>query len=531
MLGEVARPGITDLRSPYRESVSDWLKPADLARIMRDAINGDAESYLTLAEEMEEREPHYRSVLGTRKLAVSGLEINVEAPTDSAHDKAIADDVEKLLRRPDAEGLVTDLMDGVSKGFANVEILWERDLKRWEPRCYEWRSPRHFVWDKQTISECRLRTMREPMNGEELAPYKWLQHRPKLASGVPLRTGLAMPAAVAYMAKRYTVADWLTFLDVYGMPIRVGKFPASMAKQKKDLLRAVQSLGTDAAAVIPEEMTIELLESSGRSGGPLFCESAEYWDKQISKIVLGQTMSSDDGASLAQSKTHERVRFDIRAADGRHVMATITRDLIVPFVILNYGPQDQYPRALVDTKEPEDVTALLANVKIFVDLGGKVQMSEVRDRMGLSEPEEGAELLQPSAKIVADAAPEPDPATNVPKPDTGAARGKVSARTQLARVLDALSAFGPRPAQVVSDVLDELTDEDLADWQPLLDGTVGELLARIQAAESFSEAADIVERLANDKGVVLDLSSFTAALSRSTFRARGIGDATDEVSL
>ena len=40
--------------------------------------------YLTLAEEMEERDLHYRSVLQTRKLAVAALDIQVERVGENA---------------------------------------------------------------------------------------------------------------------------------------------------------------------------------------------------------------------------------------------------------------------------------------------------------------------------------------------------------------------------------------------------------------------------------------------------------------
>jgi phage gp29-like protein len=80
---QIAAPSLTGLRSLWNfGEVTNGLTPVGLARVLRSAAEGDHEAYLTLAEEMEERDPHYASVLGTRKRAVSGLPVVVEAASD-----------------------------------------------------------------------------------------------------------------------------------------------------------------------------------------------------------------------------------------------------------------------------------------------------------------------------------------------------------------------------------------------------------------------------------------------------------------
>lgn len=76
---ELAAPTLAGVRTIWTGSVAAGLTPERLARVLRSAVEGDAHDYLTLAEELEERDGHYASVLGTRKHAVSGLE-----PTSSS---------------------------------------------------------------------------------------------------------------------------------------------------------------------------------------------------------------------------------------------------------------------------------------------------------------------------------------------------------------------------------------------------------------------------------------------------------------
>ena len=531
-------------QSPWRDSVADELTPARLASLMRAADHGDPHAYLVLAEEMGEREPHYASVLGTRSLGVSGSDRSVSAASDDPDDVAIADDIEQLVQTPEFEGLIVDLMDGVAKGFAASEVIWDRSLNRYEPVEYRFREQRYFTFDQETYRRPLLLTDDE-REGEELKPFKWIVHAPKIRAGVPMRSGLARTIAICYSAKRYTIANWMSFLDVYGIPLKVGKYPNSMRDRVDELFQKLKRLGADATAVLPEEMKVEIVESKSTGTVGIFRETAEYWDKQTSKVVLGQTMTTDDGASLSQSKTHERVRFDIRAADARAIVATINRHLIRPFVDLNYGPRDLYPSLVIHTKEPEDTATLMSSVKSFVSLVGKVQESEIRDRLGIAEPEEGADLLKPEAVVNAAAAPKPEPNPDVEggTPDEDAdddqpdgadpdaeVEGEGGKGAELNRTrTNGGEGFKRKPK--IADTVDDLVDAKLTQWEPLLEGNVGRLLAAIGKAKSYDEALELLAELAADEGDVVDIEAVTRGLARATFASRGVGDATDDTEL
>ena len=80
------------------------------------------------------------------------------------------------------------------------------------------------------------------------------------------------------------------------------------------------SIGADFGAVIPEGATIEIIESKTSSENTDAYQKMSTWiDKQISKLVLGQTMTTDDGSSRAQGEIHEEVRQDI-AQSGRDAL-------------------------------------------------------------------------------------------------------------------------------------------------------------------------------------------------------------------
>lgn len=525
---------VGSVRSPHREDVASTLTPQRLASIMRQADNGNIEAYLTLAQEIEERDLHYRSVIHTRKMAVSGIPAEVELPKDNSVSKEIGQHVhERLLKTPRFEGLVIDLLDGLAKGFSCVEIIWKLEPGEWYPVSYQFVEQRHFVFDADTMSRPLLRSDDRPLEeeGVELAPYQWIVHKPKIASGIPIRTGLARTAAVAYAAKRWTIADWMAFMDIYGVPIRLGKYPATMADKRKELLRAIKQIGSDACAVIPTEMELELIEAKGAASGgaTLFEGTATYFDKQMSKLVLGQTMTTDDGSSLAQSKTHETVRWDIRDMDARQVSAVIDEQLIEPFVKLNHGEQKTYPKCRLFERRPEETEPLMRSTKLFVDMGGSVQESDARDRLGYPEPEEGAKLLQaakpPAPETDPKNADDPDAKPSDPADDDDEVK-------QDGRDIELNRAEREALAQAIRDFDADATDEtvraELAEWAPLLEGNVGRLVREIQEAKSFAEARALLDELMRDEGEVLDVGALVVSLARTMFKLRGIGSATDE---
>ena len=392
---ELAAARTTGIRQIWHQSVANGLTPQRLAGILRAAQEGSANDYLTLAEEMEERDLHYASVLGTRKMAVAGLSVRVEAASDDPEDVRRADQLKELVDSPEFGELQADLTDAMGKGYAVSEIMWDRSGKTWNPERFEPRDQRFFQFDRETGRELRLLDEADPINGVALAPYKFIVHLPRIRSGLPIRGGLARLAAVGYMCKAWTWKDWMGFADIFGMPMRVGRYGAGASKEDiSTLMSAVANLGSDAAAVIPDSMRIDFTQAANVAGaGDFFKGLAEWWDKQVSKAVVGQTMSTDDGSSQAQATIHNEVRIDLLQADAKAESNTLNRYFVRPWCDLNFAPGRPYPRLIIDVPQPEDTKLLITALEKLVPLGLKVEQSVIRDKLNIPSPAEGAELL------------------------------------------------------------------------------------------------------------------------------------------
>ena len=369
---------------------------------------------------------------------------------------------------------------------------------QWKPARYEWRDPRFFVFDRTDGRTLRLLDEADSYQGIDLEPYKWVVHKPRLKSGIPIRGGLARVVAIAYMVKSYTVTDWTAFAEVFGMPLRLGRYgPNATEDDIVKLIAAVANLGTDAAAVLPDTMRIEFIEVGNRQGGAeLYEKLAVYLDKQVSKAVLGQTMTADDGSSRAQAQVHDEVRGDILRSDARQLEDTLNRDLVKPFIDLNHGPQERYPKLLLPVNEPEDIKVLAEALGHLVPLGLKVEASVIRDRLGLPDPEDGAELLTAPA-AAAEPPRDPERASNR-RHDLGRAANRVEA-----------------------DVLEDLIERESSDWEPQLSPLAAAIRAHAERSGSYEEFKRGLAALLAE----MDTGELVERLAAAAFKARGLGDA------
>lgn len=523
---QMATPTVTGVRSTTRSRIADDLTPTVLAKILRAIDQGDIRAYLELAEAMEEREPQYRTVLYTRKIAVSSLELKVKPASDEPSDEELAAEVLSVFVEAGAQDILEDMLDALGKGFSVHELVWDTKSTPWVPS-FEYVDPRWFQFSGPKRRDLRLRDESDQQNGVELPPYRFLVHQARGKSGHPIRAGLARLVATSYMAKAFTLKDWLAFAEVYGMPLRVGKYAATLdestpegARDLAALIDAVANIGSDAAAVISEDMAIEFITTPrvGGGGDQVFRSLAEYIDKQISKAVLGQTMTTDDGSSRSQSETHNDVRHDYRNADVRRLMSDLHRDYTVPYVNLNYGiPDSGYPRIYLDTAEPEDLESLSKATAPFIDRGLQVPEVWVRSKFGIPDVEEGAAVLRPKSGGGAKAAQDDAPELDDEDEDDEATKRQKAARRR-ARVAFAAAKKGAK-----ADVLDVLAETALAQMN------TSPVLSPVR--ELAREAGDYAEFRVRLPEVLeeMDITEFGEDLAVALFEARGLGDASDSV--
>lgn len=534
-------PSIGGVRRVVSGHPAQGLTPQRLASILMEAENASPIRYLELAEEMEEKDLHYLGVLGTRKRAVAQLEITVDAGSDSRADQKAADMVREWLKRDELESDLFDVLDAVGKGFSRTEIEWEMSSREWTPARLEWRDPRWFTFDPTDGRTPLLAgefTGGNPY-GDPLPPFKYICHDHKAKSGLPIRGGLARAAAWGYLFKNYALKDWVAFAEIFGIPVRVGKYgPGETEENIRRLMQAVTDIGADAAAVIPQSMMMEFIGGAGTGQIDLFERLCDYLDRQVSKATLGQTATTDaDTGGLGSGKEHGDVRKDIMLADAKQVAATLNRDLIAPFARLNIPGLDRVPRLRIGEAESWDATTMMPAVESYVRMGGRVGLSFVRDRLGIEDPAPDEELLTIAAPVAAApmlALPAPGNPAEVPDPTAPnkspgkpgqpvaapiVPEGEQKAPAALLGPLSGGSGGEAAPPLSGEDAIDRLADDSAGDWRPLMSGVVDPVEALFAGAVSLE---DVRARLTSVLAEA-DSEPLRTRLARAAFAARLAG--------
>ncbi|MBN9504930.1 MAG: DUF935 domain-containing protein [Altererythrobacter sp.] len=525
---DVAGPTLAGVRQPISGYPADGLTPLRLARILRAADGGEPLGYFELAEQIEERDLHYVGVLGTRKRSVSQVDVTVEAASDSAEDVKRADMVREWLQRDELADETFDVLDAIGKGVSWTEIVWDTSEGQFRPQRLEWRDPRWFTFDRDGTTPM-LRGGEEGNAGDMPLPaFKFIRLAIKAKSGLPIRSGLARLAAWSWMFKAYTQRDWAIFTQTYGQPIRVGRFHAGATKEDRaTLFQAVANIAGDCAAIVPEEMKIEFIESKNvTAGSDLYEKRADWLDRQVSKAVLGQTTTTDAiSGGHAVSQEHRQVQEDIETADCKALSAVLNRDLIRPWMDLEFGPGGPYPRLVIARPKREDLQQLSTSLAQLVPLGLKVSQAEIRDKFGLSEPDEGEDVLakrEAPAPVVVAGREREKLALRQAQGDRGedeeeapqAARNDASRRP-----IAPLHEATPHPADGIARQMAEL-------GQPAIDEMIGTIEAMLEKARDLGEFREMLASAFGD----IDSSQLAAVLAGGLAAAHAAGrsDLVDE---
>lgn len=408
----LAEISVQTIRDRYSNYPSHGLTPERLATILKEADQGDVYRQSELFEEMEEKDIHLGSVLGTRKLAVAGLEWEILPASDSPEDQNIADKAKEMIEYVETwEDNTLDILDAIGKGFSVQEIMWEisegqawiKELKYVHPKRFTFSGPPDATqaYGRGVINPLlnipRLITDEAQIYGEELLPNKFVFHRYKARSGATSRGGLCRPCSYMYLFKNYDIKDWLIFNELYSVPMRVGKYRTGATPDEIEKLKlAVFNLGVDAAAVISDSTVIELLESKVRGETSAFKDLAEFCEKGMSKAVLGHTGSSESTpGKLGGEDQASEVRQDILEADAKALMKTIRFQLLKPWVSYNFGQDKGVPKFLLHYTDEEDLEQTAKVYGTLVkDVNFKgIPVKHIHERFNIPFAAEGEETV------------------------------------------------------------------------------------------------------------------------------------------
>lgn len=453
------RAEIATLRTdPNRSLFGDRILPEDSTLASRGQGKG-----LWLYDELE-RDDQVFATMQKRRLALVGREWSVDAADDSAAAEEAAAFVQNTLRAMRFDRLVEDLLDALLKGVGIVELIWRGGPGGIVPVGAKARDPRRFVFrDRAEGVELRLLTREQMMDGIELPDRKFIVHRFGGRYDNPWGLGLGHRLFWPVFFKRQGVTFWLSGIDKFGTPTPVGKYaPGTSQAEIRNLLDALKAFSTESAIAIPEGMVAELLEAKRAGTFDGHEKLVRYMDESISRIVLGETLSTSagDNGSRALGEIHNEVRLELTKADADLLSATLNATLI-PWVMELNRPGAPLPKLWWDVSEPEDLNARATRDGAIKALGYQPTPDYILETYG-----KGWEAA-------------PEPVAPPPAPP-----GRRGGRDVIQELFAEAAAARPRD---IADDLAEQLDDVAADAQREI---VDRLRGLVDRASSLQEIAD-----------------------------------------
>lgn len=383
---ELRRISLTSIQDRYSSYPSSGLTPGKLAAIFREADQGDIRRQMELYEEMEEKDAHLASILQTRKAAVQGMNYRFIPYSPEPDDVQMSEFVQTVIESLEFDRIMTDILDALGKGFSVHEIMWQVIEGKVVIEDIRWINPKRI-----SFAEGEEPRLLEPSgySGIKPPPWKLVVYRSCQRSGSVVRAGLLRSIAWVYLFKNYALKDWAIFNEVFGMPLRVGRYdPTASIEDRESLRRAIAAMGTDAAAIISKNTDIEFVEAGSRATGHAnpFIAMAEFCNREMSKAILGQTLTTDVAqatGTYGAAKVHDQVRRDIVQSDADSLAATLRMQVFRPLIGFNFGWDHNPPFLHFSFKEEVDLKQISETYRNLNEMGIQVPQEHIAEVFGL----------------------------------------------------------------------------------------------------------------------------------------------------
>jgi phage gp29-like protein len=230
--------------------------------------------------------------------------------------------------------LTSNLLDVIYWGYQPAELTWDYLYGLWLPVQITPKPPEWFDFfiGEKGVPELRFLSLAHPVEGEA-PPDPWTMICPRIKPSYenPFGQGVAQRCFWPIIFKRADMEFWLNFMERFGTPWVKGSIEGNADSETltaftDDLKLLVQ----DAVIAVSGNRNVEILEAKNNAGSiEGFRMLCDYMDSQMSKAILGHTLSTDAGdkSSYAATKGALTVRNDIQKRDIT-MMRSIWGDII-----------------------------------------------------------------------------------------------------------------------------------------------------------------------------------------------------------
>lgn len=262
--------------------------------------------------------------------------------------------VDQWFASIDMQQLVRDQLDGAFYGYRVSEVMWKTLNGIPSPRLIA--KPSEWFGFEGENSELRFKR-RGSAQGEPVDPRKFVVVG-KMRSwenpyGEPDLAACFWPVTF----KRGGMKFWVTFTEKYGSPWAVGKLPRTASKvEVNQLADDLVGMVRDAVAVIPDDASVELIQTGGTANAEMYEKLLMFCRSEISIALLGNNQSVEMQSNQASATAARDIEKDLRDDDAEMVADGINQ-MTRLFCEVNFPGAEPPVYRFWEQEEVDDVLA------------------------------------------------------------------------------------------------------------------------------------------------------------------------------
>lgn len=246
--------------------------------------------------------------LSKRINAVNNAELNF-----MGEDGKPVDEINDLMKSLQWEELLKGIMNRQAYGRAALEVTFNDG----------------FRVAQIPAKHIDLKNKKILYDQNEEKGYNYENDKHIIVLGKDRDYGWLIIAAQYVIYKRGGFGDWAQWVELFGMPQRIGKYSSHDPKSRELLEEALDKAGSAPILIVPKETDIETRDN-GSTSGAQYNEFRQACNEEILITINGQTLTTVQGANGARSlgEVHKEVEEAKHIADLRYVEKVLNTYLL-----------------------------------------------------------------------------------------------------------------------------------------------------------------------------------------------------------
>lgn len=337
---KIQKPSKKQRLTPQLERPKPYRVEANL-EILKNAItaaqnpdNPNRFKLYTLYEQVLQ-DSHLASQLRTAKLSV--MKSRFELRKNGKPDNEAAE----LLKMPWFDEFLSLALDAEFWGHSLIEFGYQNDDGQFEDA---------VLITRKNVKPEKGMVVADPMDDKGIAYRDKISDWFLIEVGSPTDLGLLAKAAREILIKNYARTDWSQASEKYGMPLLKITTDTTDPKEMDRLEEMAQDFASNGYVILNSNDDATIIQPPGRNFYQIYEKAILRCDENISKLINGQTGTSDEKSYVGSANVHERILNDYTFSRMRKIQYTINRQLI-PFLVKHGYPLSDYSFAFPELEQ------------------------------------------------------------------------------------------------------------------------------------------------------------------------------------